>query len=119
MKTRTWVLLLAGTALFSGLFSFFLLKPGSPSPTARIYSQGKWVQTADLSLDRQYTVALSDSRYNIITVKDGKIAVTSASCPDHCCMQRGFCNSGAPIICLPNGLEIRFTGPSQPDFSIG
>ena len=45
-----------------------------------------------------------------IAVKDGKIAVTEASCPDHYCMQRGYCHSGAQIVCLPNRLVISFLG---------
>ncbi|MBQ5653356.1 MAG: hypothetical protein IIV28_00995, partial [Alistipes sp.] len=30
----------------------------------------------------------------MITVQDGKIGVSEATCPDHYCMKRGYCNSG-------------------------
>ena len=43
-----------------------------------------------------------------MTVHDGKIAVTAADCPDGYCMQRGWCSSGADIVCLPHHLSIRF-----------
>ena len=42
-------------------------------------------------------------------IKDNKVAVTSATCPDHICMSMGWCDSGMPIACLPNGLILTFT----------
>ena len=36
------------------------------------------------------------------------MAVTHASCPDHICMAMGWCDSGLPIACLPNGLILSF-----------
>ena len=57
--------------------------------------------------------------YADLAVKDGKIAVTQASCPDHHCMARGFCNSGAQIVCLPNRLVIEFLGDQEIDAAIG
>jgi len=57
--------------------------------------------------------------HNVVTVKDGRIAVTQANCPDHYCMDRGFCNSGSPIVCLPNRLVIEFSGEQEIDFVVG
>ena len=51
--------------------------------------------------------------------KDGKIAVTEASCPDHYCMKRGFCNSGTEIVCLPNRLVIQFLDAQEIDAAVG
>ena len=119
MKTKVWVLILVISAILLGALGIILLCPASPAATAQIYSQGRLIKTVDLRSDQQFQVTLSEDRYNTVTVKDGKIAVTSASCPDHYCMHRGFCNSGAPIICLPNALEIRFLSSVGPDFSVG
>jgi len=55
----------------------------------------------------------------MIHIKDGKIGVTEANCPDHYCMHRGFCNSGAQIVCLPNKLVIRFVGAPEIDMVVG
>ena len=57
--------------------------------------------------------------YGDLAVKDGKIAVTQATCPDHYCMKRGFCHSGADIVCLPNRLVIHFTAAQEIDAVIG
>ena len=119
MKTKTWILILMVFALLSFVGGILLLLPSAPSAAAEIYSHGKLIRIVDLNADQQFQVSLSGEDYNIITVKDGKIAVTAATCPDHYCMHRGYCHSGAPIVCLPNALEIRFLSSSGPDFSIG
>ena len=117
MKTRTWILILTLTALCCGLLGGLLLKPAEGAETAEIYSDGQLLKTLSLAENQQFTVPLADGSFNEITVRDGKISVTSASCPDQVCVKRGFCSGGAPIICLPNALEIRFVGERQPDIS--
>ena len=118
MKTRSWILMLLITALFCAVPGIFLLKPGEAALTAEVYSQGKLLKTVSLMQDQVFNVPGPEHGFNEITVKDGKIAVTSASCPDHHCMKRGFCCSGAPVICLPNSLEIRFVASSAPDITL-
>ena len=119
MKTKTWIFILfAGLALC--LVSAFLLMGRSQDARfARITSNGHIVRTVDLALDQEFTVPGPDGGYNIVTVRDGKIAVTEASCPDHYCMHRGFCSGGAQIVCLPNRLVIEFLGEQEVDGIIG
>ena len=119
MKSRTWIILLAALAVLSGILGFLLLRPGENARTAQIYSGGQLYKTVDLLTDQEFTVTAPNGGENTVTVADGKIAVTSATCPDHYCMRRGFCSSGAPIICLPNQLEIHFLTESEADLSIG
>ena len=117
MKTKYWIMALALLlAVCVGLS--FLTLGGEVSSRARITSNGKEVRTVDLSFDQQFTVETEDG-YNVVTVKDGRIAVTEASCPDHHCMARGFCNSGAQIVCLPNRLVIEFLGEAEIDGVVG
>ena len=108
MKTKYWIVLLAALLLICGVLSVVFLRPGQ-AQQAEIWSDGVLVRTVSLREDGEYTV---ESRYgtNVITVKDGAIAVTSADCPDHYCMDRGYCRSGMQIVCLPNRLVIKFSG---------
>ena len=62
---------------------------------------------------------VSENGSNTVTVKDGKIAVTAADCPDHYCMERGFCDSGTQIVCLPNRVIIKFQGEQEIDGAAG
>ena len=119
MKTKYWILLIAVLLLLSAGISIPLLMPGDAATHATITSQGETVKTVDLRIEQEFTVTNTNGGSNIVTVRDGKIAVTEASCPDHYCMHRGFCNSGAQIVCLPNQLVIQFTGQQDIDIVVG
>ena len=113
MKTKTWVILLAAAVILCGVLSVILLNPAQ-AEVAQIWSDGKLLRTVDLHIDQEFTVEHAGG-INTVTVKDGKIAVTAASCPDGYCMQRGFVGGGAQIVCLPNRLVIKFTGKQEVD----
>ena len=119
MKTRTWIILFAALLILCGGLSIPLLLPGEASTHAEITSQGKLLKTVDLRIDQEFTVETPEGGTNTITVAEGKIAVTQANCPDHYCMQRGYCNSGTEIVCLPNRLVIRFLGEQTIDAVVG
>jgi len=119
MKTKTWILLLILLLILCISLSIPLLLPGEAAACAEIRSQGQLIKVVDLQIDQEYTVETPDGGRNVITVKDGKIAVTEANCPDHYCMHRGFCSSGAQIVCLPNQLVIQFAGPQEVDGIVG
>lgn len=109
MKTRTWILIFCALALALGVSSAVLLWPGEDAAAAEVYSEGRLVRTVDLRVDQVFTVE-SARGTNVVTVADGKIAVTAADCPDGWCMARGYCAGGARIVCLPNRLVISFAG---------
>ena len=44
---------------------------------------------------------------NIIEIKNGRIHMQKADCPDHICMNIGWL-SDVPIVCMPNKLVIEF-----------
>lgn len=119
MKTKTWIILLSLLLLASVLLSVFLLRPGESARFAEVLSDGRVVKTVDLLIDQTFTIPAANGGSNTVTVKDGRIAVTEATCPDHYCMERGYCNSGAQIVCLPNRLVIRFLGEQDVDISLG
>ena len=119
MKSWKWAVLLGILLLASCAGSFFLMGRGPNSNTAQIVSDGQIIRTVDLRMEQEFTVAGSNGGYNVVTVKDGRIAVTDASCPDHYCMHRGFCSGGAAIVCLPNKLVIRFLDEQDIDAAAG
>ena len=119
MKTGTWIFLLAVVLAGCLCLSFFLLMPGEDALYAEVYSHGQLLRRVELGMDQEFSVDTPDGGHNVITVRDGKIAVTEANCPDHYCMARGFCSSGTQIVCLPNQLVIRFEGPQAVDGIVG
>ncbi len=114
MKTKTWICLLAGLLVLCLSLSVFLLWPRQQAAYAEIWSEGELLQKVDLSKDTQITVQTARGT-NVVKVEGGKIAVVEASCPDHYCLRRGYCNSGNQIVCLPNRLVIRFVNGGELD----
>jgi len=119
MKTKYWIAILSTVLVLCCISGFLLMAPGEEASRAEIVSEGKVLYTVDLYTSATYTVTTEDGGYNVVTVKDGKIAVTEADCPDHYCMMRGFCSSGTEIVCLPNRLVIRFLGEQEIDGVVG
>ena len=108
MKTRSWILLLSALALVLGLIVLVQQLTARPAGTALVYSDGALVARLDLSADTRLRVDYAGG-WNILVVENGAIRVEEASCPDGDCMRQGAKSGGAPIICLPNQLSIRFT----------
>ena len=106
MKSKYWILIL-GILLAGCLALSLVFIGGEPASRAEVCSEGEVIRIVDLNVDHEFTVT-TDSGTNTITVRDGKIAVTDADCPDGYCVQRGYCNSGTQIVCLPHRLVIRF-----------
>ena len=118
MKNKFWATILGSILVVSAVASIPLLLPSNDAARAEIRSNGELIRTVNLKIDQEFTIPCS-SGFNTVTVKDGKIAVTEATCPDRYCMERGFCSSGTDIVCLPNGLVIHFVGDQEIDGKIG
>ena len=57
------------------------------------------------SLAKDQVIAIGDT--NVCEIKNGKIKMTEADCPDHLCIsQKAVGNSGGTIVCLPNKVVI-------------
>ncbi len=118
MKSKTWGILLAVVLFLCVGAAVLMMLPGEKADTAEIWSEGKLLKRVSLAESRSFTVE-TERGSNVVTVRDGKIAVTEATCPDHYCVRRGFCDSGGSIVCLPNRLEIRFISGGDVDFAVG
>ena len=117
MKNKYWILIF-GVIFALCLVLAFLPFLDTPSQLAQI----KYVdhtKIVDLSEDAEMVFESADGSYNAVTVRDGKIAVTEANCPDQYCVRQGFCNSGEQIVCLPHKLVISFIGESEIDGFVG
>jgi len=119
MSNRTWIILIAAILALCVGFGLFFFSPAENAHRAQIKSGGKVLRVVDLKTDQEFTVDTPGGGHNIVTVKDGKIAVTEANCPDHYCMDRGFVAGGTPIVCLPNTLVIEFLGAQEVDGVVG
>lgn len=118
MKSKIWGILLTLLFVVCAGLGLWLIWPGEDAPYAQIFSDGKLLYTLDLKVDQTLTIVSTEGE-NTVTIRDGKIAVTEADCPDHYCMDRGYCSGGVQIVCLPNRLVIRFLGDPAMDGVVG
>ena len=104
-----WDMLSIGAVVALAAVVFFLLLPGkTPAAFVEIYQNGALVQRMALNEDASFCV---EGEYtNVITVRDGKVAVTESSCPGGDCKNCGWLDNAGSIVCLPNRVEIRLVG---------
>lgn len=51
---------------------------------------------------------------NVCEIKNGKVSMTQADCPDHLCIRQGAIDaSGGMIVCLPNKVTIEGIRPAE------
>ena len=82
-----------------------------------IYQEGKLIQ--ELSLDHDTEFVIEGDYENVVTVKDGKAAITKSDCPGTDCVHSGWIREkGRSIVCLPNRVELRIEGASEVDFVV-
>ena len=118
MKTKHYILLFAVLLVLCAGLSLWFLLPSDGASAVEIWSDGVLIDTWSLDVDQSITVGYGDG-YNVVRVKNGKVAVTEANCPDHYCMKRGYCDGGAQIVCLPHRLVLKFVGEAEVDFVVG
>lgn len=113
-------LAIAIVAVLAVLVALCFLHKGSDSPVqAQIYQSGDLIMTVPLEEDASFTIT---GKYtNVITVADGRIAVSASDCPGEDCVHSGAIHSsGRSIVCLPNSVEIRVVNAqSDVDFVVG
>lgn len=92
---------------------FFVFSDNEGNKTAYVYSEGKLLYIIDLDSDNGEFEITTENGYNIVSIKDGKIGIIEADCPDKTCVKTGFTdNPFIPVICMPHRLEIVIEGNS-------
>lgn len=89
--------------------SFFLVK--------EFIKSGNIVKVS-LNNKTQYVLSLTEDKIvsvegllgdNVIEIKDGKVHMKDAPCPDKLCIHQGWIDRGA-IVCLPNKVVVSVSG---------
>lgn len=113
MKNKMLMIVIVVIFLLGVGGSVLVLFSGAKS-TVDILSDGKKIESVALSSSPDRTITVEyEGRTNTIEIKDGRIRVIDADCPDHTCMRMGYLESAAlPIVCLPNHLVITFSDES-------
>lgn len=108
------VLIIIAAAIFiAGIIGCVWALNAPAKETVRIKSGGKVLYILDLSREKNRVFEINTgSGLNVIEIKDGRIRVQSADCPDQTCVRMGWLSSAAmPVVCLPHGLIIEYANP--------
>ena len=105
------LIIIAALIFAAGVVGSVMVLNAPKKNTVNIKSGGKVLYTLDLSQEADRTFEIkTDSGSNTVEIKDGKIRVKDADCPDKTCVRMGWLDSAAmPIVCLPHDLVIAFT----------
>lgn len=108
------ILILSVFAAAFLLAAAFSIPAGEEKAAAAVVEQGG-KEILRLRLDREESVRISCAEgYNIVTVKDGRVAVTEADCRDQICVHQGEIQAfPETIVCLPHRLLIRLEGTAE------
>jgi len=121
MKQRKNDLLLVAVLLIASAVLWLLFaRPGDVGGWAVVTVDGEEIGRYALHEEREITIG--DEDYNILTIRDGKAAVTEANCGDHTCVRTGeVSRTGESIVCLPHKVVVRIEGAVEqgPDAVVG
>ncbi len=88
---------------------FFFVKEFFPSGNlVRVSLNNRTVYILPISENRVVSVK-GPLGENIVEIKDGKVRMKDAPCPEKLCVKEGWIESGS-IICLPNRVSITISG---------
>lgn len=115
---------ITGVILFGSIAAIFIMNRSSGNPSCVGSSRTAVIRCGDirheLALDKDGLFRFDgiDAEFE---VKNGKIRLTNASCPDKICEKTGYIDSaGQSIICVPNKIAVSVVGSSESvDVTVG
>lgn len=109
------LLLLAAALGAAVLFALYLLLSGERGSSVQVVCDGRLLGEYSLQEDREIPLSLEEGR-NLLLIRDGKVWMEEADCPDRLCVRQGAVSrAGESIICLPHKLTVSVTGRNGAD----
>ena len=109
MKKRDIILILA--ILLISLTGWTFTLPQDNGSTVDLYREDTLYGSYDLKADRIVTVESESGINNTIEIKDGRVRMIDATCPNRICVECGWIDkNGESICCAPAGLLVIIRG---------
>ena len=116
-RNKFWIIFISILFIISSIACVVIFRFHGSGNTVTIYQEGNKIQQVHLdtvTTPYQITIEAKNGGYNTITVEQGRICISDASCPDHVCINTGWISDGAiPIVCLPNELVIQVDSKNE------
>ncbi len=95
----------------SFMIGAYYILPKQVPTTVTITVDGKIIKEIDLANAKNSTFTIDELKKYSFEIKDKKIRIIEADCPDKICVNTGFISkAGQVIACLPNKVLIEITG---------
>jgi hypothetical protein len=79
-----------------------------------VIQEGESIEQFSLNEEVEYRIELEDGSFNLLKIKNGKVYMQEASCPDQICVNHRPINSvGETIVCLPNEIVLKVVEQSS------
>ena len=113
-SNRFWLAILGVLLLAAVIGLVFVRSQRETGAQVQVLQGGEVADTLSLGKNVTRRYESETGGYNIVEVKDGRVSVTEASCPDKVCVNHGPTDQTAdPIVCLPNKLVVRVLAPGD------
>ena len=111
-KTRLRDIILIASFLVLGLVLLVVMRPSSEiGSTVVVQADGVIIARYPLSEDGVFVL---NGGLNTIEIKDGKVRMMEAHCPNLQCVHQGWIRRGhQSIVCLPNKLIVTIEGDND------
>lgn len=110
LRSQKFWIAASATVFVGSLVACAVILSRPHSSRVNIKQNGTVVMTLDLDRESDRTIEfVYEGRKNVVEIKDGRVHMLSADCPDHVCVHTGWLRSGIPIVCLPNKLSVEFS----------
>lgn len=111
---KKWSLLLCGVILLAGMIGSVLVLQRPKTNIVEVVQAHQVLYQFDLTQAEDQRIEIEyEGRINTVEIKGNQIHMLAAECPDKTCVQMGWLDSAAPIVCLPNHLVIEFAKNSE------
>ncbi|HKM03859.1 MAG TPA: NusG domain II-containing protein [Lachnospiraceae bacterium] len=110
-------LILAGVILVIALLAMlFIVLTKEEGGEVVITVDGEVYKTLPLDKDITLTIGGESGDYNVLQIKEGKVSMTDANCPDkYCVKHRDIHYNHESIICLPHKVIVEIQGGDKND----
>lgn len=108
MKRKIWAAIIFGVIVVLGAVGCLLIFNRPQTNVVLIIQDGRELYRLDLDRAEDQIIEIEyNGKINTIEIRDHKIRMAAAECPDNTCVNMGWLDL-APIICVPNRLVIQF-----------
>ena len=112
-SNRFWLVILGVLLLAAVIGLIFVHSQRETGAEVQVLQGGKVTDTLSLGENVTRRYESGNGGYNIVEVREGKVSVTEASCPDKVCVNHGPTDQTAdPIVCLPHTLVVQVLAPA-------